>query len=194
MVNKCAVIILNNNINKDNILSLLSATIDNLTSNKVNNIMVFYNNDFNKNIDTRFSKQNLDIKFIRTDNNNLDIIKTLDYSNDIDYIVINSNDSLNLDYNKIYNKHKDSNNTITVVCGINNIVIPYDILEIDNTSQISYFEENPKFTFTVNLNIYVINSSIIPFLDGNIKSARKLLNVCANRKNRIGTFLAPIYV
>ncbi len=76
MENKRAVIILNDNISEDNILSFLSATIDNLTSNKINNIMVFYNNDFNKSIDTCFSKQNLDIKFIRTDNNNIDIIKT----------------------------------------------------------------------------------------------------------------------
>ena len=131
------------------------------------------------------------IQFVKISDSNLSTIKKLDYSNNTDYIIINSNLDINLDYDKIYNKHKNDNNTITMVCGIKNIKIPYDVVEIDKLGMIEYFEETPSFTFTVNLGVYVINSDIIPLIkDCNDElSLRKILNISAKNKKKIGTFI-----
>lgn len=131
------------------------------------------------------------IEFIKISNHNLSSLKNLSCLSNTDYVIINSDKNISLDYNKIYNKHKCDNNNMTIVCGIKNIKIPYDVVEIDKFGAIEYFEENPSFTFTVNLGIYIITSDIIPLLadcDSNL-SLRGLLNILAKNKKKIGTFI-----
>lgn len=61
----------------------------------------------------------------------------------------------------VYRTHIKNNNQITFVCARKNIVIPYGVIDTDDSGNILKMSEKPEFSFLTNTGVYVINPDVI---------------------------------
>lgn len=78
--------------------------------------------------------------------------------------VANCDSIILADYGDIYDYHKRSGNAITIVSALKNIVIPYGVLQFDDTGVIKTMEEKPKQSQFVNTGMYVVNPEMIELI------------------------------
>ncbi len=80
-------------------------------------------------------------------------------------IFITNCDSIILtDYAEIYKYHKSSENLITIVSALKNIIIPYGVISSGENGLVKSLEEKPKLTYFINTGMYVINPEVIKFI------------------------------
>ncbi|MEA4848933.1 MAG: sugar phosphate nucleotidyltransferase [Clostridiaceae bacterium] len=83
------------------------------------------------------------------------------------FILSNCDILIEEDYEKIYNYHKSENNLITMVCSLKNIVIPYGVIEINETGGIEEMKEKPELSFFANTGMYIAEPKVIEELEDN---------------------------
>ena len=71
------------------------------------------------------------------------------------------------DYAKILEYHKDSNNTITMVCAEKNMVIPYGTVEVSEKGKAIALKEKPSLSFVTNTGFYVIEPDFLGMIPEN---------------------------
>lgn len=81
------------------------------------------------------------------------------------FILSNCDVLIEEDYERIYNYHKKENNSITMVCSLKNIKIPYGVIEISETGEIESMKEKPELTFFTNTGMYIVEPIIIEGID-----------------------------
>ncbi|MEG2200722.1 MAG: sugar phosphate nucleotidyltransferase [Raoultibacter sp.] len=64
-------------------------------------------------------------------------------------------------YQDILKFHQDHRNVITIICAKKEIVIPYGVIELDETSAVTSMQEKPSFSFTTNTGVYVVEPSVL---------------------------------
>lgn len=69
----------------------------------------------------------------------------------------------------IYKLHKKQNHLITMVCSVQNLVIPYGIVEIDKNGEIEKMQEKPALSFLTNTGCYIVEPEVIDELENNVK-------------------------
>lgn len=74
---------------------------------------------------------------------------------------------INDDMEKIYKQHKNSNNTITIVCSLKDYVIPYGAIELAENGLIAEIKEKPRISFIVNTGVYVVEPIVVEDLEPN---------------------------
>lgn len=76
-------------------------------------------------------------------------------------------DSLILaDYAELYEYHLESENDITMVSAVKNIVIPYGVLHAKENGELVNMEEKPKLSYFINTGMYIINPETIDLIPG----------------------------
>ena len=68
---------------------------------------------------------------------------------------------LDVDYSSIIRNHIQYNNTITFVCSMKNVVIPYGVVKTDENGHIIEMKEKPDYSFMVNTGLYLIEPDVI---------------------------------
>lgn len=80
-------------------------------------------------------------------------------------IMVTNCDALILaDYGDIYEYHIKSENIITIVSALKNIIIPYGVLNSKENGEIKNMEEKPKLSYFINTGMYIINPEIIQLI------------------------------
>lgn len=69
------------------------------------------------------------------------------------------------DYEKILKFHKEEKNTITIVCSLKNVKIPYGVIEIGPNGEIESMKEKPEFSFITNTGMYIVEPQVIEELN-----------------------------
>jgi dTDP-glucose pyrophosphorylase len=69
------------------------------------------------------------------------------------------------DYEKILKFHKEEKNTITIVCSLKNVKIPYGVIEIGPNGEIESMKEKPEFSFITNTGMYIVEPKVIEELN-----------------------------
>lgn len=80
---------------------------------------------------------------------------------DTTFFVSNCDILINADLECIYKTHKANGNKITFVCSMKDIVIPYGVVETDESGAITAMKEKPAFSFLVNTGLYMIEPEVI---------------------------------
>lgn len=76
-------------------------------------------------------------------------------------IVTNCDILIHADYADIYRYHCESDNEITIVTALKNIVVPYGVVHSSENGRIKSMEEKPKLSYFVNTGMYVLNPNLL---------------------------------
>lgn len=98
----------------------------------------------------------------------------------------------NIDYSEIYNYHIKEKNMVTVVCGLKNLELQNNIVDVTESGNLIFIDENPKFSFWVNLNLYIISQEFFEFIN-NIEdcSISKAIKIIINKGKKVGIYYLP---
>lgn len=76
-------------------------------------------------------------------------------------IVSNCDILIQADYGDIYQHHLESNNDMTIVTALKNIVVPYGVIHSKEDGRINGMEEKPRLSYLVNTGMYVLNPDVL---------------------------------
>ena len=108
---------------------------------------------------------------------------------DSTFFLSNCDILLNADFECVYRTHKKDNNIITFVCSMKDVVIPYGVIETDETGMIKNLHEKPDFSFLVNTGLYMLEPEAIDYIeDGEFIHLPELANRCMRDGKRVGVF------
>lgn len=91
-------------------------------------------------------------------------IKLIEESFDKPIFVTNCDALILADYGDIYEHHIKSENVITIVSALKNVMIPYGVLHSKENGEIIDMEEKPKMSYFINTGMYVINPETIDLI------------------------------
>lgn len=77
------------------------------------------------------------------------------------FILSNCDILIEDDYEKIVSHHQKEGNLITMVCSLKKTVIPYGVIEINETGEIEKMTEKPEFSYFINTGMYVVEPKVI---------------------------------
>lgn len=76
---------------------------------------------------------------------------------------------LTANYESMVKFHKDSGNSITMICAYKNINIPYGVVEIGANGVIESMKEKPLMSFLTNTGIYIVEPEVVDdMIDGEV--------------------------
>lgn len=141
-----------------------------------------YMNDLNKNYNIEYEVED---KFLGTAGG-LRLIKDKINST---FFMTNCDILIDADLDCIYKTHKKNNNLITFVCSMKDIVIPYGVVETDETGSIKKLQEKPDFSFLVNTGLYMIEPEVIDFIkEDEFIHLPELAKRCIDNGKKVGVF------
>lgn len=83
---------------------------------------------------------------------------------DDNFLVMNSDDLTDLDYQEFYNYHLLNDAAITIAMYSKNQQISLGVLETDDNNQITNYIEKPVFDFTVSMGIYAFKKEVVKYI------------------------------
>ncbi|RDU21870.1 nucleotidyltransferase family protein [Anaerosacchariphilus polymeriproducens] len=76
-------------------------------------------------------------------------------------IVTNCDILINEDYEDIYHYHQSTENVMTIVSALKNVIVPYGVINSKENGGIISMDEKPKLSYFVNTGMYIINPELI---------------------------------
>lgn len=76
------------------------------------------------------------------------------------FIVTNCDILIHADYGDIYKYHQESENELTIVTALKNIVVPYGVIRSSENGVVEAMEEKPKLSYFVNTGMYILNPGL----------------------------------
>ena len=108
---------------------------------------------------------------------------------DSTFILSNCDILIDEDFEKIYENHKEHNNTITMICAKKNIEIPYGVVEKDDNDKLISMSEKPQINFLTNTGCYIVEKDVFDLIncDENI-GFPDIIDRCKQRGMNIGVY------
>lgn len=85
------------------------------------------------------------------------------------FLVINCDTILNIDYHSVFNYHLENKNDITILVTSKIKTIPYGVCNYDNNFNFLNINEKPKLDYSVNTGLYILNKKILNLIKKNNK-------------------------
>ena len=105
------------------------------------------------------------------------------------FFVTNCDILIDADYQDIYNRHKEQENMVTIVCAKKRVVIPYGTIHL-SSDQVTGLEEKPKFDFVVNTGLYLVEPEFLDRIpDATFIHITEVIQRCIEMGDRVGTYL-----
>ena len=82
-------------------------------------------------------------------------------------IVTNCDILIDIDYGKVLEYHQKSENTLTVVSALKNIMIPYGVLHSQASGSIVSIEEKPQISYFINTGMYILSPEYLDRIPSN---------------------------
>lgn len=93
------------------------------------------------------------------------------------------------DYGDIYEHHLKTNNDITVVSALKNVVVPYGVLNTKENGEIVRMEEKPHLSYLINTGMYIIKPEVIDFIPEDIMyHMTDLISTVMENGGKVGTY------
>ncbi|MBR1598332.1 MAG: nucleotidyltransferase family protein [Lachnospiraceae bacterium] len=77
------------------------------------------------------------------------------------FILTNCDILIRADYSDIYRYHMESDNELTIVTALKNVVIPYGVIYSGENGRIDAMEEKPHLSYLVNTGMYILNEYLM---------------------------------
>jgi dTDP-glucose pyrophosphorylase len=105
------------------------------------------------------------------------------------FFVVNCDTLINTNYEQILKYHKAGGNCLTVVSSLQDIVIPFGILDIGKGGSLKTINEKPEFHYLVNTGMYVFERRALKYIPRGARlDMPDLINILNDNDERIGTF------
>lgn len=116
-------------------------------------------------------------------------LRLIDEKLDEPFIVTNCDILIDANYGKLYRHHIESDNEITVVCALKNLVVPYGVVDTSENGLISAMKEKPKLSYLVNTGMYVLNPELVKEIPENeFYHMTDLINKLLKEKRKVGMY------
>ena len=114
-------------------------------------------------------KKDYDIEYVEEDEflgtgGGLRLIKDMVDSR---FFLSNCDILIDTDFSSIVRNHIKSENKITFVCSMKNVVIPYGVVRTDSNGYITEMKEKPDYSFMVNTGLYLLEPEVINDIEEN---------------------------
>ena len=70
-------------------------------------------------------------------------------------------------YDEIYEFHRASGNTVTIIAAIQSVRLPYGVLSVDKKQKLISSIEKPTYLYLANTGVYVVNPAVFDFIGEN---------------------------
>lgn len=77
------------------------------------------------------------------------------------FFVSNCDILVNADLECAYRTHVMKKNKITFICSMKDVVIPYGVIETDESGMIKNMKEKPEFSYLINTGLYIIEPDVL---------------------------------
>lgn len=105
------------------------------------------------------------------------------------FIISNCDILIEADYSDILNFHRKNNNKITMVTSLRKFQIPYGVILIDDSGQVTQTIEKPENSHLVNTGFYVVEPDVIEMIpDNQLFHFTQLIDECLNKGIKVGTY------
>ncbi|MCR5214372.1 MAG: NTP transferase domain-containing protein [Eubacterium sp.] len=96
---------------------------------------------------------------------------------------------IDTDFSSIVRNHIKSDNKITFVCSMKNVIIPYGVIKTDKEGYITEMREKPDYSFMVNTGLYLIEPEVIDNIgDNEFIHLPELAERIIKNGNKVGAF------
>lgn len=86
------------------------------------------------------------------------------------FFLTNCDILIDADFGDIYKYHKEKHNLITMVCAVKHFTIPYGVIEVGETGEVSKVTEKPEMNFLTNTGVYVVEPRVVEEMPENTKT------------------------
>jgi len=83
------------------------------------------------------------------------------------FILSNCDIIIDEDIEKIYRHHKENNYVITMVCSLKKIIVPYGVIELNDSGEIANMKEKPELPFFINTGMYIVEPKVLNEMEEN---------------------------
>lgn len=81
------------------------------------------------------------------------------------FILTNCDTLIEEDFSKIVKYHRENCNLVTMICALQNVQIPYGVVNVGNGGAIESMEEKPNLSFFTNTGCYIVEPEVIEELE-----------------------------
>lgn len=121
------------------------------------NMIKAYMNDLDKDYSVNYVEED---KFLGT-GGGLRLLKGI--INDT-FFLSNCDTLLEADFECAYITHKKKGNSMTFICAMKDMVIPYGVIRTDDDGNIIEMKEKPDYSYLINTGVYVIEPEVIDYI------------------------------
>lgn len=143
---------------------ILELIINKLIKNGINHITisVLKNYDIFKSIfpEKKFSKIKIDFVVEKKPLGTMGALKLIKDLPE-EFLAMNGDIITNINYRNLFKFHKKKKSDLTICTKTMSSRVEYGIVKNDKNKYLSDFNEKPKFTYNINLGIYIINKKLI---------------------------------
>lgn len=105
------------------------------------------------------------------------------------FFVSNCDILIDADYSSIYRHHKQEKNIITMVCSMENFVIPYGIVKLNSDGNISEMIEKPEHSFLANTGFYILEPEVLDIIEENtFIHLPQIVEKCMKNNMKVGVY------
>ena len=105
------------------------------------------------------------------------------------FFVTNCDIIIDINYEDLYNFHKENKNDITLVASTKDFEIPYGICDVAKNGELLKINEKPKQNFLANTGLYVIKPKTLDLIPNNkFFHMTQLIHQAKKKKMRIGVY------
>tara|TARA_B100002019_G_scaffold293510_1_gene321760 strand:- start:5167 stop:6219 length:1053 start_codon:yes stop_codon:yes gene_type:complete len=106
------------------------------------------------------------------------------------FFVTNCDILVDIDYNSLYQHHKNNNSDLTIVVCKMSFSIPYGTVSIKSNGEIKKLNEKPKSEYFVNTGLYIFKDEIIKIIPKNKNfDFDVLIDKCLKSGLKVGTYI-----
>lgn len=105
------------------------------------------------------------------------------------FVVINCDTLLDINFLDLYSNHLNNNNFITIVAASYELKINYGIFDLTKKGKVLNIIEKPEIKYLLNTGCYIVNKSVLRFVPKNkYFDFTDLIKILVKKKKKIGLF------
>ena len=105
------------------------------------------------------------------------------------FFMTNCDIMINDDYGAMVEEHKNNGNIITLVCAVKNVTMPYGIIDISPSGQITKITEKPSNSYMINTGLYIIEPEFVEMIPVNhFIHITEIIQNCINIGHKVGAY------
>ena len=93
-----------------------------------------------------------------------------------------------MDYQDLYDFHRENDYEITLVASVKNYTIPYGTCELNSEGHLEQIHEKPEYDFHVNTGLYVLNPSVLYLIPNKLYHITHLIKDVEKSGKRVGVY------